>query len=204
MNNRLPARMAHYFATAALNVVAGIKASVATVAAPQSYTGVALDGSLVTAAGGIKYCSRTVTVTSAAAVGAYTTATPIVITGYRAGVLITENLQLTAANGGETIRGTKAFDQITQIDVPAQASGAGHLSFGVGDLCSMVRNGTVCSWFKPDADGFVRCRFDENGDRDDSLPVKAQIFEDVAPQRILTDQALSNPTNVGVTIYVGA
>lgn len=204
MTNRLPAKLAHYFAAAALNVVAGIKASVLTATTPQSYTGAALDGSLLTAAGAIKYASRTVTVTTSAQAGAYAIAAPIVVTGYRGAVLITENLQLTATGGGETIRGTKAFDQIIEIDVPAQTLNTGHLQFGVGDLCGNVRNGSVCTWFKPDADGFVRCRYDENGDRDDSLPVKAQVVEDVAPLRILTDQTLSNPTSVGVTIYLAS
>lgn len=202
MNTRRSARMAHYFAAAALNVVAGIKASVATAVTPQSYSGVALDGSMLTASGGIKYCSRSVTVTSAAQVGAYSTAAPIVITGVRKGVVVTESISLTAANGGETVRGTQAFDMITQIDVPAMASTAGHLQFGVGDLCGPAGNVQVCDWFRPDADGFVRCRFDANGDRDDSLPVKAQAIEEVAPLRILTDQSLTNPTAVGVTIYV--
>jgi hypothetical protein len=206
MNNRPLARTAHYFAAAALNVTNGIKVSVATATTPQSYSGAALDGALLTATGGIKYCPRTVTVTTAALVGAYAVGAPnaIVITGMRGGVQITESLALVAANGGETIRGTQAFDMITQIDVPAQVLNTGHFTFGVGDLCAMARGGTVCSWFKPDADGFVRCRFDENGDRDDSLPVKAQVCEDVAPRRILTDQSLTNPTSVGVTIYIAA
>lgn len=207
MSNTQTARQTHYFATSVLNVVNGIKQSIATVAAAAKYLLADFDGAWINNTnGGLKYASRTVTVTTTAAAAAYAVGAgnPIVVTGMRGGTQITESLQLTNAGGGETIRGLKAFDQITEIDIPAQPGTTGHFQFGVGDLCNPSQSSTVCSWFKPDADGFVRCRYDENGDRDDSLPVKANAIEWVGPRRILTDQTLSNPTGVGVTLYCDA
>lgn len=189
------------FTTAELNDVDGVKQSVGTETTPQSYSGAQLDGAAVDDGIFVKL-ARTVTVTSSVATGAYDTNDPIVVTGRRGGSVITEELQLTDADGGETIRGVLAFDRIDSIDVPAQTLDTGALEFGVGDVCGPDGD-KLCRRIKPLGDGFVRLRQDLDGELDESIPVTTLAgFEDIAPLRILTDQALPSPTNVGLVIYV--
>jgi hypothetical protein len=194
-----PPPVEYVFTLADLNVVAGIRTSVATATAPQSYTGDALDGSMLSA-GSIKYIPRTVTVTSTAQVGAYKLAEPIVVAGMLGGLAIAENIFLTAVNGGETVRGVQAFDSITEINVPAMASVSGSLQVGVGDLCGAHRGWSACVELQAVSNGVICVSSDENGVNVSVLRVTAGRTQYVHPLRILTDPTLTNPTNVGFSI----
>jgi hypothetical protein len=112
----------------------GLKTSIATATTPQTYQGGALNGA---AAGAPFPVARTVSVTTSAATGAYNVGAlgRITITGEReAGGTITEVLELTDADGDETISGSTAFKSVSKIEVPAMADTEGAFTFGVVDL----------------------------------------------------------------------
>lgn len=119
-----------------------IKTSIATSASPASYSGGALNGVMA----GVNQAPLAwiLTVTTSTHAATYNTAAPIVITGKDVdGNTITDSISLTQANGNETVAGTKAFAQVTQIDVPAQTDALGTFKFGVRDLvlvgCRQIR-----------------------------------------------------------------
>lgn len=110
-----------------------IKTSIATVASPVTYLVADFNGTLG-ATPGVNGIGRTVSVTSSAHSGSYIITSPIVVTGTdTGGNTITENLTLTAVNGGETIVGKKLFKTITSIAIPAMTDTLGAFTFGVRD-----------------------------------------------------------------------
>lgn len=140
----------------------GIKTSIATVAAPASYSGGALNGAIGSAA---RTPGRTVSVTSAANVGSYVAGSAVTFTGTDAhGLAQTETLLLTSANGGETIVGNKAFKTVTQIDVAAQVNVNGAFTFGYQDVVC-----PGCFGFRIGVDGDAKVGFADGSS--DTLPV---------------------------------
>ncbi|MGN6103712.1 MAG: hypothetical protein ACTHU0_01280 [Kofleriaceae bacterium] len=119
-----------------------IRMSASTSTSTQTLTSASFNG--VIGAGEVN-APRAVTVTTTAAVGAYTTASPIAVTGLLAsGQSHTEYFYLTEANGGETVKGIWKFKQVTEIVIPAQALTTGTFTFGFADspelaLGSLVR-----------------------------------------------------------------
>jgi hypothetical protein len=118
-----------------------IKTSIATSTSVATYTGGAINGALAANQAPLAW---TLTVTTSTHASTYNTVDPIVITGLDVeGNTITESLTLTAANGNETVSGTKAFSKVTQIVVPAQTDALGTFKFGVKDLvlvgCRQIR-----------------------------------------------------------------
>lgn len=88
-----------------------------------------------------------VTVTTASNAGSYKfgALNVLTVTGTDAlGVVQTDTLQLTTADGGETVSTTKAFASVTAISTPGQNDTSGHFTFGVGDVklpqaCAAIR-----------------------------------------------------------------
>lgn len=120
---------------AAIADVDAIKTTVSALTDPVEYDGEDLNG--VVGAGTMRP-ARTVSVTTASETAAYDTTEPILIEGFDPnGNAISEEILLTAANGGETVVGAKAFRNVTKISIPAQPETDGAFTFGVADImCS--------------------------------------------------------------------
>lgn len=104
-----------------------IVTSLATATTPTVLNGAGLTGTT----GGVLQLSQNVTVTTTSSATTYDTTDPIVVKGTDInGQLITENLLLTMAGGGETVTGKLAFFTITEIDIPAQVTTSGAFTFG--------------------------------------------------------------------------
>lgn len=117
---------------AAIAAPTAIKTSIATAVAPQTYTGVALNGA--TGAGVLPF-PQTISATSASHSGSYIVGSPITVTGLDAlGAVQTDTITLTLVNGNETISTVKAFASVTSIVVPAMNDTAGAFTFGVNDI----------------------------------------------------------------------
>lgn len=190
------------YTTAQLNEVNALKTSVATAVGASVIS--AFDGT----EGGQPRNPRTVTVTTTANPGSYKTGAgnPIVVTGLRGGAVVTENLLLTNAGGGETIRGTQLFDTVTSIAVPGQNDAGGHFQFGYGDVG--CQKGSSFAAIKGNAAGTIRLGFSSTKTDSDSVPVAQNTLEPIAFERVIADQATSGygtgggtATSVGFTVY---
>lgn len=178
------------YATALADIDA-IKASIATVAAPVTYSGGQLDGVI----GATSMApARTVSVTTASNSGSYTAGSALLFTGTdAAGRTLTETLLLTAVNGGETIYGTKGFKTVTSVAIEAQFDTGGHFSLGVRDvMCDkppyMIRaNGA----------GNLHVAFDDGSE--DTIPaMAAKEYITFAPVKVFGD---SGTTITGLTLF---
>lgn len=170
----------------------GIKLSVATNVAAQSYSGATLDGALANPGPAVNRLPQVVTVVTGASAATYNVASPIVVTGTNyAGDVITDSLQPTNANGGETVVGVKAFKTVTGIATPAQSGGGGTFKFGVQDVlldppARELRHG---------ADGTINLK-DADGNAD-PLPGFAGEHQPVCVSRIV-----GSGTTFPLTVYV--
>lgn len=109
-----------------------IKTSVATSTGAVDYTGVALNGST---GGTAMSVPRTLTVTTSAHTASYNVGSKYVVIGLDAnGTRQTENFVITAANGGETLAGSKVWTQVTEITGEAQVDALGAITVGVRDI----------------------------------------------------------------------
>jgi len=97
---------------------------------------------------------RPVQISTSAAVGAYNTTDPILVTGkLDGGTSHTDKLYATSANGGETIIGTWSFTEPTALVIPAQALTTGAFTIGFYDspdvkLGSLVQRAAGLSLFR--------------------------------------------------------
>lgn len=109
-----------------------IKASIASAATDQTYTGAALDGAIGL---GLISPPRNMTVTTT--LNADIDAVGVVFTGLDIdGNAQTDTITLTDG-GGTTDVGTIAFAYVSQIFVPAQSGTGGALEFGTGDVIGL-------------------------------------------------------------------
>ena len=107
----------------------GLKTSFVTSASAVDVT--SFDGALASAA--LK-TARPVTITTAAAVGAYNTTDAIAVTGTLGnGLSHTESVYLTEADGGETVKTIFPFATVTEVALPAMPTTGGALTIGYGD-----------------------------------------------------------------------
>lgn len=186
------------FEAADLFVSNGIKTSFATVASPVTVLVADLNGAKHAGLGFINVpLPRTVTIGRSSASGAYTV-TPIVITGMYGGAIVTESLTPGSANGNDTLWGAQPFDAITSIAIPAQVSTGGAFVIGTGDICAP--RGTHFTAVELVADGRIQGAYD--GGLTDATPSLAGVLKPIVPHRIRTNPTLSNPTTVGLTVYV--
>ena len=117
-----------------------IKTSIATVAAPANYVGVALNG--VIGAGTIDP-PRCFYVKSTVAAAQYTAGSTVTATGTLAGAVVTDVLTIVGTGGGEHLIGDQYFDAITAIDIEAQAGVGGAFEFGVYSQAEPTASGWV-------------------------------------------------------------
>lgn len=106
-----------------------IKTAVATSTSPVSYSGAALNG----ATGGNAFLQpRAFTVSLSGDPGAFVAGSIVTITGVNVlGFPFTDTIEISTVTFPVTLSTTYSFLQITQVDVDAQASGAGSMQFGL-------------------------------------------------------------------------
>lgn len=143
----------------------------ATQTSPLTLSGASLDGVL---GGDTLSPRRGVSVTTSAAAGAYSTAAPIVVT-YTDwhGEEQTGTIDLTDADGGETVTGLFEAAAVTEVAIPAQALTTGTLSVGV-----MARAGRGSQLLE--RAGFMRLSLDEW----QPTTVNVEVLDDSADQRV--------------------
>lgn len=181
----------------------GIKTSIATAVTQQTYSGVALNGAR--AAGYPTWLPQNVSVTSSASVGSYNL-TGITFTGTDvAGEALTETLTLTAANGNETVVGTKAFANVTSIVVAAMADTNGAFTFGMRDII-MLQYSTVTS--KPlrqvirvlkTTAATGNCLVTYGGGVTDTLPMAVNVHE---PVQAIQISGTATTTALPLVVYL--
>lgn len=200
MNDSILAKRSVSYTAAELDDADGIKTSIATVAAPVSYSAANFNGAAVANSGAdwAKRCARSITISRSSSVGSYST-NPITITGKRGGVTVTETLTPANANGNDVLRGTQLFDEPPTIDIPAQVNTSGAFQIGVADVGA------------PDGDSFVGVKLDAGSAgsinvvyRDGystALPCGPYAREYVRAVRVTGDQTLS-PATGATTVYL--
>jgi hypothetical protein len=121
-----------------------IKTLIATVAAPASYSGATLTGTLANPGPAIISPPRQVSATLSAAVGAYTNGSTITFTGLdAAGAALVEAVTISGTGGGTTLITAGYFSEVTQIDIQAQAAITGEFTFGTFSQASATASGWV-------------------------------------------------------------
>ena len=78
--------------------------------------------------------ARYIVVTTSSTAGAFVNASEITVTGIVDGDVDTEVFALTGTDGGQTLYGTKLFEQVTAIDVDEQGDTDGTISVGVAGV----------------------------------------------------------------------
>jgi hypothetical protein len=190
------ARRTKTYAAAALDDVDGIKTDFTGALVDTTYVPADFNGAQI-AAGGVLDLPRVVTISRSSVANAYSTGN-IVVTGKYGGADVVDTIAQPNDDGNDTLRGTKAFDHITSILIPANALNTGHFTIGVSDICAP--SGDRFSGVKVAANGQLNVQYGQSNT--DSFASVANTFEPIAPNRILTSAALSVPTTVGLTLYL--
>jgi hypothetical protein len=191
-----PPRRSKTYAAALIDDLDGLKTD---------FTGALIDTTYVPAdfngaqalTGGVLDLPRVVTITRSAVANAYSV-NPIVVTGKFGGEDVVDTITPANDDGGDTLRGTKPFDHITSILVPANALNTGHYQFGVSDICSP--QGSTFTAVRLYADGQLNVQYGKINT--DSFAVLANALQVIAPTRILTSAALAVPTTGVITVYL--
>lgn len=191
------ARRTKTYAAGALVVANGIKTSIASSTSAALYVVADFNGTSHTA--GVLDLPRSLTVGRSNAAAQYSVL-PIVITGYRGGELVTESLTPANANGSDTLVGTKLWDRLVSVAIPANAGTGGAYTIGVQDIGSPF--GRTFTGIKLHANGNLNVQYGEAG-LTDSIPCLADKIEPLAAGRVLTNAGLAAPTSVGLTVYMG-
>lgn len=193
------------YAASGVVVANGVKTSFATVAAPVVLGPADFNGANI-AAGGLGFIAglpRSLTITRSNNAAQFSVA-PIVIVGRRGGKEITETLTPANANGNDTLQTASGFDSITSISLPAQGGTGGTFTIGVQDICAP--QGDKFQGIELAAAGNINVQYGEgSGAPTDSIPIAtAQVgwIKPVAATRIRTNASLTNPTIVGLTVYL--
>lgn len=184
----------------------GVKTTFATVAAPVALTVADWNGAAITAAG-LLDLPRTITITRGNNANQYAV-DPIVLTGLRGGVTVTESLTPSTDDGNDVLRGTQAFDFLISIAMPTQGGTGGTFLIGVQDICAPA-NGVFCG-VELAAAGTLNVGYGGNDlavGNTDAIPIAAGAgsvgaIKPIAPRRILTSTALAAATTVGLTVYL--
>lgn len=179
--------------SAALASANAIKTSIATVAAPVTYSGGGLNGAIGAAANALP---RTITVTAAAHAASYVAGSTITITGTDSqGTVQSEVLTLVGTDGTETLVTTHGFRTVTSVAIAAQADTLGAFTVGVRDVV-----------FGPDKPFAIRATAAGDlklgyagGTVTDTIPaLAAKETVQVSPDKIYGD---SSTTVVGMTVF---
>ena len=188
-----------------LVVANGIKTSFATVAAPVALGPADFNGANV-AAGGLGFITglpRSLTIVRSNNAAQFSVA-PIVVVGRRGGKEITESLTPGSADGNDTLHTSSGFDSITSISIPTQGGTGGTFTIGVQDICAP--HGDKFQGIELAAAGNINVQYGEgSGAPTDSIPIataQVGVVKSIAPTRIRTNASLTNPTIVGLTVYL--
>ena len=118
-----------------------LRTAAATSTSIQTITGAGFTGAL---AGDGVHAARPISITTTAAVGAYNTTDPIVLTFLLAdGREHSEDVYLTNANGGETISGIWPAALETSVVLPAMLTTTGTIAIGYADSPEVARGSLV-------------------------------------------------------------
>jgi hypothetical protein len=179
--------------SAEVNDTDGIVTATATLTTESTLTTGDFDGAVIGGVGGDTLSPpRAVTFTYSDTAGAFTT-DPAVVTGWRGGNLVTDEVAPTADGGDETVRGAQLFDRVETVVIPGQQLTTGSISIGVGDIgCP---GGSHFVGLRTHASGPVTIGFNDSGTMVDTLP-GATLKEDVRFQRVATENL-----SVGITLY---
>jgi hypothetical protein len=194
------ARRTITFAAADLDDDNGVEPSFPTVVGVVTMVPADYNGAAVAASKWIK-CPRTITITRSSSAGAYST-NPIVLTGTRGGLAVTESLTPATANGNDQLRGVQAFDYPPTIVFPAQVSTAGAFEIGCGNICTPQPGDTFTAIKLRGTAGQINVQYgDSVGSPTDSFAATSGDLEPIAFTRVLTSDALTAPTLVALTVY---
>lgn len=188
-----------YFKPASLVSANGLKTSVATAASAQSYSGAALNGSMVSSnvgacklgEGSYSGLAGYPAVTASNSVGSYVNNSTVVFTGSYGGQTVTRTATITNTAGNGTFITDGPLDTVTQIDVQAQANTAGAFTFGwsgvaptkpLGSGSRMRTWKVVCN-----VAGNLHCVAGGNAD---TVPLAAQQEYQASPSRIYADSTV--------------
>lgn len=200
------ARRTKSYASADVADADGIKTSFATVAAPVALTAADWNGAGIAVTTGLFPLPRTVTITLSNNANQFSV-DPYVLTGTRGGRVVTESLTAANDDGNVTLRGTQPFDTLTAIALPTMGGTGGTITIGTQDICAPY--GDSFSGVELAATGTLNVGYggtDLVSGQTDAVPIgTAQVgaVKPIATNRILTSSALSAPTTVGLTVYLG-
>ena len=205
MTTTLESKGSSSYSAAQVDDPDGVKTSFATQASEHALTATDYNGALVYSSGTkwLKNLPRTVTITRSNAVGSYTT-DDIVLTGTYRGAAITESLTPADADGNDIIRGSKLFDVPPAITIPAQVDTGGAFTIGSGDIGAP--QGGLFNAISLHAAGDLNVQYGQSTDAQDTIPISAGEVGELKPcraSRVLTDPALTAPTDVGLTVWYG-
>jgi hypothetical protein len=190
------------YAASALVDADGIKTSFGSTAAVKTIVPADFNGAILGADASVLDFPRTITISRSSAANQYSV-DPIVITGIRGGATVTESLTPENDDGNDTLRGTQAFDVLTSIVIPADASTGGAYTIGVQDICAP--KGQSFGGCNLVLDGTLNLQFGEgSGAPTDAIPIVVAVrpFVEVQFTRVLTSSALGSPTAVGLVLYL--
>lgn len=193
----IPASRTKSYAAAALVDVDGIKTSFASSAAIKTIVPADFNGAVLGAGASMLDLPRTVTISRSSAANQYSIL-PIVVTGMRGGRFVAESLTPENDDGNDTLVTVSAFDTLTSIVIPADASTGGAYTIGVQDICAPC--GDKFCGVELASDGNLIIQYGEPaGSPTDTIPVVVAVrsFFEIAPTRILT-AAMSD----GITVYL--
>lgn len=193
------ARRTKTYAAAAVQDNDGIKTSFATVAAPVLVVEADFNGAAVTAGSGVLDLPRTITITRSNNANQFSV-DPIVITGFRGGVQVTETWTPANDDGNDIFRGTQAFDRVVSIALPTQGGTGGTFLIGVQDICAPA--GGSFTGVHLDAAGPLNVGYGTGGTTTDTITAVAGTVYPIAASRIRTSTALSTPTVAALTVYM--
>jgi len=122
--------------SSAIAVLNSIKASIATAATVQTYTGAALDGASASPLpGGKTGFAQWPAATASSSAGSYINASTVVFTGTYKGVAVTRTATVSGTGGNATFIADGPVDgAVTKIVVGAQSNTSGAWTFGFVDL----------------------------------------------------------------------
>lgn len=188
-------------AAAAVYDVDGIKTSFGSTAAIKTIVPADFNGAILGAGASALDPARTIVIGRSSASNQYSVL-PIVITGVRGGVVVTESLTPANDDGNDVLRGAQAFETITSVVIPADAGTGGAYTIGVQDICAP--KGDNFEAVEILANGPLNVRYGEAADAPTDTIVSVianRSFYEIAPTRVLTDPTLAAPTVAGVVVY---
>jgi hypothetical protein len=191
------------FTAAELWVVNGIVASAATSASPVNVLAAAMTGAAMLSGtpGRFAKLARQITITRSSSAGSYSVS-PIVITGTREGLAITESIVPGNINGNDVLTSVNLYTTITSIAFPAQVNTSGAFQIGSGNI-GLQNNYETFTGVELLAAGTLNLQFGPVGTAvpSDVKSGVAGLVYPIAFKQLQTNPALAVPTTVGVTLY---